>query len=160
MAELDLLEECSASLGHVRQGVDGLLVQLDHLPMGRASAGLVASEAGVADGLLPQLCTMRVVRQGLELLVEAIAVDGFEDVHHSRVKRAATVVEQAAVGDLVGERVLERVLELGVETRLVEEFGGLQAERRAKSKGEPTAPGTEFGDWITWARPHADRLDP
>ena len=29
-----------------------------------------------------------------------------------------------------------------------------------RSKGTAAEPGTELGDWITWARQHADRLDP
>ena len=42
------------------------------------------------------------------------------------VQRAPAVLEQAPVRDLVGERVLERVLELGEEPGLVEELGGLE----------------------------------
>ena len=35
-----------------------------------------------------------------------------------------------------------------------------EIERRAKTKGKPTEPGTELGEWIAWARRHAARLDP
>ena len=35
-----------------------------------------------------------------------------------------------------------------------------EAERRAIAKGVATAPGTELGEWLAWARRHADRLDP
>ena len=68
---------------------------------------------------------------------------------HSRSRRHA----------LVGESVMHVV---GRQQRNDERLAGHghdEVERRAKSKGEPTAPGTELGDWITWARPHADRLD-
>ena len=49
------------------------------------------------------------------------------------VERPPTVLEQAPVGDLVGERVLERVLEIREEARLVEELGRLEM-RRAPAK--------------------------
>ena len=43
------------------------------------------------------------------------------------MQRALPVMEQAAVRDLVGERVLERVFEVRKEAGLVEELAGLQA---------------------------------
>ena len=43
-----------------------------------------------------------------------------------RVEGAPPVLEQAAVGDLVGQRVLEGVLEVRDEPGLVQELGGLQ----------------------------------
>ena len=61
------------------------------------------------------------------MLAEAIAVERLDRVDDPRVKRAAALLEQAAVGDLVGEGVLEGVLEIGEEARLVEELGRLQA---------------------------------
>src|ERR1700752_5160432 len=37
-----------------------------------------------------------------------------------------TLMQQATVGDVVGERMLEGVLEIRIEPRLVEELGGLE----------------------------------
>ena len=42
------------------------------------------------------------------------------------MERAPAPLKHACVGDLVGERVLERVLEIGKEARLVQELGGLE----------------------------------
>ena len=42
------------------------------------------------------------------------------------MQRPAALPEETAVGDLVRERVLERVLPLGEEARLVEELGRLE----------------------------------
>ena len=50
-----------------------------------------------------------------------------------RVKLAAALLQQAAVGHLVRERVLERVLEIREEPGLVEELGGLQVVEPARS---------------------------
>ena len=55
-----------------------------------------------------------------------------------RACSAGAAPGEAAVGDLVGQRVLERVLELGEQARLVEELGGLEASRdpaRSASSG-------------------------
>lgn len=35
-----------------------------------------------------------------------------------------------------------------------------EVERRASIKGVALAPGSDLGEWVTWARRHADRLDP
>jgi hypothetical protein len=42
------------------------------------------------------------------------------------VERTPTVLEKAAVGNLVRERVLESVLEIGEEARLIQELGPLE----------------------------------
>jgi len=54
---------------------------------------------------------------------------------------------------------LERQVESWTKARQVREFID-EVERRAETKGKPTEPGTELGEWIAWARRHADRLDP
>ena len=68
----------------------------------------------------------------LDVLAEAIPVERFDRVHDPRVKSPAALLQEPAVGDLVGQRVLERVLEVGEEARLVEELGRLEM-------GEPSA---------------------
>ena len=64
------------------------------------------------------------VREPLNLLAEAIRVYPLDRTDELRVKDPAALLQQGAVGDLVGERVLEGVLEIGKEARLVEELGG------------------------------------
>lgn len=56
-------------------------------------------------------------------------------------------------------QALERQVESWTKARQVREFID-EVERRAKTKGKPTEPGTELGEWIAWARRYADRLDP
>jgi hypothetical protein len=72
------------------------------------------------------------MRQRLGVFMGAVAMDVFNRVHDQRMERAAAIVEQAGVGDIVGQGVLEGVLQLGEEACLVEELGGLQT-------GKPTA---------------------
>ena len=51
------------------------------------------------------------------------ALQRFED---PQVERAPPFLHEARIGDLVRQRVLEGVLHLRIEARLVEEFGGGQ----------------------------------
>ena len=88
--------------------------------------------ARISHSVLPCLTPERVVGQPLDVLGQAIAMERLDGLHDPRVERPPALVEQAAVGHLVGERVLERVLEVGEEARLVEELGGLEM-------GEPSA---------------------
>ena len=68
----------------------------------------------------------------LDLLAEAVSVERLDRLDDPRVERAAPLLQQAAVGDLVRERVLEGVLEIREQPRLVEELGRLEL-------GEPAA---------------------
>src|SRR5216684_4633515 len=53
-------------------------------------------------------------------------MEGFNRVHDSRMEISVTLLQQAAVSDLVRERVLEGVFEIRKEARLVKELGGLE----------------------------------
>ena len=84
--------------------------------------------------LLPQLAPEGVMGEPLDLLAQAIPVERLDRVDDPRVKRAAALLEQTAVRDLVRERVLEGVLEIRIEPRLVEELGGLQVVESATER--------------------------
>ena len=73
----------------------------------------------------------RMVGQPLDLVGQAVGIeplDGFDD---PGVEGAPPLLEQAAVGDLVGQRMLEGVLQVRKEAGLVQELGGLQAAESA-----------------------------
>jgi hypothetical protein len=55
-----------------------------------------------------------------------VGVACLEGVNDARMEGALPLGRQAAVGNLVGERVLERVLGLGRSALLVEELGRLE----------------------------------
>ena len=65
------------------------------------------------------------VREHLGVLAEAVGVQALERLEDRGVERAPALLEHAVVGHLVGEGVLERVLEVGKEPRLVQELRGL-----------------------------------
>ena len=70
--------------------------------------------------------------QPLDLLGQPVGIEPLDRLHDPRVEGPPALAEEAAVGHLVRQRVLERVLEVGKEARLVEELRGLQP-------GEPSA---------------------
>src|SRR5262249_42375243 len=82
--------------------------------------------------LVPDLPSEGMVRETLGLLVQAIGVEDLHRVKDPRVKRALAIMKQAAVCDLVGQRMLERIFHFRNAAGLVQEI------RRLKV-GEPFA---------------------
>src|SRR5262245_59153313 len=66
------------------------------------------------------------MRKPLDLLAEPVGVQLFYGIHDARVDVAAALVEHPSVGDVVGEGVLEGVVQVRKELRRVEKFGTLQ----------------------------------
>ena len=60
-------------------------------------------------------------------LSSALGIERLEDLDDPGVEGAAPLLEQARVGYLLGERVLEGVLQIREEGGLVQELGGLEA---------------------------------
>jgi len=56
-------------------------------------------------------------------------------------------------------RTLEQQVDRWTRAAQVRAFAD-EAERRASAKGVPVTPASELGEWLAWARRHADRLDP
>src|SRR4029077_8184648 len=76
----------------------------------------------------------RVRGEPLDLLAEAITVEALDGLHDPDVEVAAPAEEEAPVGHLVGERMLEGVLEIGEDARLVEELGRLKLTQPATDR--------------------------
>jgi hypothetical protein len=64
--------------------------------------------------------------QALDVLGQPARVEPFDGPDDPGVERLASLLEQRAVGDLIGERMLEGVLEIREEARLVEELRSLE----------------------------------
>jgi hypothetical protein len=60
------------------------------------------------------------------LLRQSIGVKPLDRLHDAGVQPFTPLLQQAAVGDLVGERVLEGVFEVGEQSLLVDELCSLQ----------------------------------
>ena len=74
------------------------------------------------------------VRQAFDLLGQAVPGERLEGLDDAGVQRPPPLLQQAAVGHLVGEGVLEGVVALGEEARLVEELGGLEVRQAAMQR--------------------------
>ena len=138
--EVDGLLARLGALGQMRQGAEGLLEAAHGLPVRGSRHGLGGGLAEVRHGLRPHLAPQGVLRQPLDLLAESIGVECLDRLHDPGVKRAPPLVEHAAVGHLVRERVLEGVFEIREEARLVEELGGLQMREPCRATPPRAAP--------------------
>jgi len=83
--------------------------------VGRVGVGLGARLAEIREGLRPGLAPERVVRETLDVLGDSIRVHALHHLDDPGVERPPSLLEETRVRDLVGERVLERVLQDGVE---------------------------------------------
>ena len=108
------------------EGIEGLLEVLRRRAVRRPEHRLVARLSQTRDRLFPRLGADRVIREALDMLGEpvvAVLLDGFED---PRVELPSSRLEQTRVGDLVRQRVLEGVLDVGEEASLIEELDAPQ----------------------------------
>jgi hypothetical protein len=84
----------------------------------------------------------------LDVLPEAIPVECLDRVDDPSVQLAPARLQQSAVRDLVGEGVLEGVLEIWIQSGLVEELGRLES---VQSVPEPLV--REISDCLEGTRP-------
>ena len=74
------------------------------------------------------------VGEPFDLLGQVLGKEAFEGLHNARVQGASALLQQAAIGHLMGEGVLEGILVLGEEVRFVEELGSLQVGETAMQR--------------------------
>ena len=103
----------------------------ERLPIGRALKRPGPGLPAIADRFVPQGPAQRMVGKALHLFIQAVRVELLDRGHNLRVKLAVPVAEQAAVGHLMGECMLEGVLQVREELRLVDELGFLQMGKPA-----------------------------
>ena len=104
-------------------------------PVGRARDGLARRPDASRQPLCPTPFAMPgVMGQPFDLFEQAVGIESLDGVHDAGMEGALPFLQEAAVGHLMGERVLERVRRAREEPRLVEELGGL----------EVAEPGLEF----------------
>src|SRR5262249_6322608 len=96
----------------------------DPLAAGAPRHGPERRPAAMTNRLPPCLPTQGVMGQSLDLLAEFLARKTLHGLRDAGVQRALTVAQQPAVRDVVRERVLEGVLEIREELRLVEKLRG------------------------------------
>jgi len=113
-------------LREVPEDFQCLLEVPQRLVVGRAREGLGARLTQVGQRLVPHLAVEGMVGEALDLFSETIAIEPLDGVHDPGMQGAASLVEKALIGDLVREGVLEGVLDLGEQARLVDELGPLK----------------------------------
>jgi hypothetical protein len=108
------------------QGLQRLLVSVGGLTVRRLGKRPRAGLLPIPHRLLPQLPLGRVVRETLGVLAEPIRVDRLRGIDDPRMQGPPSFQEQAPVGDVVGQGVLEGVFEVRKEARLVQELSSLE----------------------------------
>src|SRR5262245_5279373 len=114
-----------SGVGETADGCERLLQMGDGVAIGSSRDRAHTRVAKIAHGLVPQPTPQRVMRQSLGLLADALLLESLDRLDDAGVKGALTVVQQPLVCDVMRERMLEGVLEVWEEPRLVEKFCGL-----------------------------------
>ena len=115
--------------GRCWKGTERLLEGPHGLAVGRPRHGLLPRLPAVRQGLVPHLAPQGMVGQAFDLLGHSVPGERLEGLDDAGMERPPSFLEQTAVGDFVGEGVLEGVFVVGKEPRLVEEFGGLEVRK-------------------------------
>ena len=82
-------------------------------------------------GLFLQFAPEGVLGEPLDLFTQPIGVKLFHGIHDARVDVATAVAEHPTVGDVVGEGVLESVLQVGKQLCCIKKLGILQIAEQA-----------------------------
>src|SRR6185369_1386944 len=109
-ADLEGRFESEAALRQRLEEPQGLFEPATRILQCRSRGRLGAGLPEVARRPLAKLPADGVMGEALDLLAKAIPVNCLDRVHEQRVKLPSPFLQQAAVRDLVRERVLERVL--------------------------------------------------
>ena len=109
-AEVDLRHHPLADRWEMPQDANRLLEVGRCLSVRGPRESLGASLPQIADRLVPDLPSERVVRQSLEVFHEPVSVQRLDRRHDSLMEGTLALTKDARVGDLVRQRVLERVL--------------------------------------------------
>src|SRR5262245_45818611 len=92
----------------------------------RTCEGLGPCLPEVRHRLRPHLASERMVGKLLDMLRLSIRIEPLDFLHDLAMESAPPILEQTAIGHLVGESMLEGVLEIWKEPSLVEELGSLK----------------------------------
>ena len=130
-AELDGQHPGVAVLGQVREGLEGLLEGGHRLAERGAVVGPGAGLLAVGHGLVPHLAPQGMVRQAFDLLGHPLGRQRLEGLDQARVQHPPPLQQEAAVGHLVRQGMLEGVFRLGEQAGLIQELRRLQVRQAA-----------------------------
>ena len=128
-AELDGQPPGVAVLGQVPKGLEGLLKIGHRLAERCAGIGPGAGLPAVEHGLAPHLASQGMVRQAFDLLSSPVGRQRLKRLDQARVQHPPPLQQEAAIGHLVGQGMLEGVVRLGKQARLVQELRRLEVRQ-------------------------------
>ncbi len=146
---MDIRQPHTWDRGHAARGLEGPGVQVQRHRVGVGVARSVAGAHQVLEGLGPVLALREVVSQLFVVLGQPVGIELLKGVAHRLVQGAAPLAEQAVVGHVLDDGVLEDVGGLGQEALLVDDLEGLQlaqepVELPAHSGHPPQQPDEEL----------------
>src|SRR5262245_39401941 len=110
----------------MREDTERLLEVPYGLMIGRSHHSLLSCLPTIRPGLDPHLARQGMVRQAFDLLRHPVPCERLQGLDNAGMQHPPALLEQTAISHLVCEGVLEGVLGLWEEARLVQEFGGLE----------------------------------
>ena len=117
--------------GRCCEGAERLLEVPHRLAVGRPRHGLLPRLPAVRQGLVPHLAPQGMVGQAFDLLGHPVPSERLQRLDDAGMQRPPPLLEETAVGHLMGQGVLEGVLAFGEEARLVEKLGRLEVRQAA-----------------------------
>ena len=118
-------------LGQVREGLEGLLEGGHRLAERGAVVGPGAGLLAVGHGLVPHLAPQGMVRQAFDLLGHPVGRERLKGLDQARVQHPPPLQQEAVVGHLVRQGMLEGVVRLGEQAGLIQELRRLQVRQAA-----------------------------
>jgi hypothetical protein len=85
----------------------------------RSRLSLAAGLPEIVDRLLPQVATQGMMGELFDVFEQAVGIEPLDNLHDLPVKRLALIGKKTSIGDVVRERVLERMNEVWEETCFV-----------------------------------------
>jgi hypothetical protein len=113
------------------EGLEGLLKGGHRLAERGAAVGPRTGLLTVGHGLVPHLAPHGMVRQTFDLLAHPVGRERLEGLDNAPVQHPPPFQQEAAVGYLVRQGVLEGVFQLGEQARLIQKLRRLQVRQAA-----------------------------
>src|SRR5712691_1875821 len=113
----------------MREGAERLLEVRYSFAIRWPRHGLLSRLSAVRQGLGPHFAPQGMVGQAFDLLGYLVPVDRFEALDNPGVEHPSPLQQEAAVGHLVRQGMLEGIVALREQPRLIEKLGGLQARQ-------------------------------
>ena len=129
--EIDGLLHCGAVCREMGQGLQRLFPVPHGFPVGGSDERPGPRLPAVPEGFVPHLPPQGMVGQLVDLLGRPVAGQRLEHAHNLGMQYPPPLLEQAAIGDLVGESMLEGVNGVREELRLVEQLRVLEVRQPA-----------------------------